>query len=255
MRDAQRASIELLDELVVGADGSSQLGFLRGRCYSSKHPKRRSPKPKLFGAPRRVGDADAYLDVLSSVRERLEGGEWDYLFPRTSVPRGAALDDPRAAWLAGPAPSAEVIRRMRALLRLPPLSLSAAQAAAFSGHSARHSLVCFAKAVAEATPARYSDDELAMIGDWAEGTMVTRYSSEVLERKRLDLLVKILRDIDTVLAHADQRGVTLPVSGGWGDLSALLLPSGAKAAPTPAEPLGLLQHEDSSSGSESEDGD
>ena len=117
LRDAQRASIELLDELVVGADGSSQLGFLRGRCYSSKHPKRRSPKPKLFGAPRRVGDADAYLDVLASVRERLEGGEWDYLFPRTSVPRGAALDDPRVAWLAGPAPSAEVIRRMRALLR------------------------------------------------------------------------------------------------------------------------------------------
>ena len=252
-RDAQRCSLSLLEDVctVRASSGASVhlLGSLQGDLYRSKHPTKRSATPRSFMVPRRVGcDADDYASLLVATREGLDGAAWDYLYPRTSVPRLQGVGS--AMWLPGPAPSAEVIRRMRGLLRLAPLSLSYEQASAFSGHSARHCLVCFATAVAEATPARYSSDQLAMIGNWAEG-MVALYSSEVLPKKHLELLTRILQDVDTVLANAASRGVVLPVSGGWADLAELLVGSTAVASTVPSD--GLLPHEDSSSGSDSDD--
>ena len=277
VRDAQRAELTLVDE--IGAFGAESddggklraaaavqlLGYMRGMCYTSKHPKRRSPKPKLFGAPRRVGaDADDYLEVLERVRARLGIQRADYLFPRTTARRGHPFGSEGTTFVAGPAPSAEVIRRMRSMLQLPPLSLSAAEAASFSGHSARHFMVCFATSVAaEYSPPRYSSDELAMTGDWQEG-MVALYSSETLERRRLALLARILDDVDAVLTHATTNDIVLPAAGGWADMGALLVaavgggdrPKRAKSAAgrrgAHVEPTGALAHEDSSSGSDSD---
>ena len=100
-------------------------------------------------------------------------------------------------------------RRFRALLRLPPLSLTAAQAAEFSGHSARHFGVCFATAVAAAfSPPRYSKDELAMLGDWQEG-MVSLYSTEALVPRKMELLTRLLQDVEAVLGYATEHGVEL----------------------------------------------
>ena len=277
VRDAQRAELTLVDEIgAFGAesDGGGELraaaavqllGYMRGMCYTSKHPKRRSPKPKLFGAPRRVGaDADDYLEVLERVRARLGIQGADYLFPRTTARRGHPFGSEGTTFVAGPAPSAEVIRRMRSMLQLPPLSLSAAEAASFSGHSARHFMVCFATSVAaEFSPPRYSSDELAMTGDWQEG-MVALYSSETLERRRLALLARILDDVDAVLTHAATNDIVLPAAGGWADMGALLVaavgggdrPKRAKSAAgrrgAHVVPTGALAHEDSSSGSDSD---
>lgn len=177
MRDAQRALLSYQEAIATPLGGlPHRVGFVRGICFTSKHPKRRSPKQKLFFGPKRAGmggeGPDGYIDVLIAERERLEGTRWDYIFPRVAVPRGGSLADECAtlSMLAGPAPSAEAIRNMRGLLQLPPLSLSPADAALFSGHSGRHLLVTFAKSVASASkPPRYSDDELALLGDWLDG--------------------------------------------------------------------------------------
>ena len=264
--DAQRSQIDMVDALQsVGVGGGVKvelLGHLLGSCYTSKHPKRRSPKPKAFGAPRRVGcDADDYLDFLVKRREELGLQAADFLFPRTSAKRGQPFGSEGTVVLEGPAPSAEVIRRLRAMLQLPPLGLSAAEAAAFSGHSPRHFMVCFATAVASHfSPPRYSADELAVCGDWQEG-MVARYSAETLAVRRLELLTRLLQDVDAVLQFAHSVGMDLPAAGGWADLAGLLASASdgvLKASKTskakrPAAPSGLLSHEDSSSGSDSDD--
>ena len=178
MRDAQRALLSYHEAIVTYGDSGGKVqdrvGFLRGMCFTSKHPKRRSNKQKLFFGPKRAGmggeGPDGYVEVLIEARERLGGTRWDYIFPRVAVPQYGSLASGSAKLQAGPAPSAEAIRNMRGLLQLPPLSLSPEQAALFSGHSGRHLLVTFAKAVASVSkPPRYSDDELALLGDWADG--------------------------------------------------------------------------------------
>ena len=254
-RDAQRCSLSAVQEIstVSTPEGPVHLlGHLQGDLYRSKHPTKRSATPRRFLVPRRVGcDADEYASLLIEVRSRLGGDGWDYLYPRSSQPRGSSLGEAGTEWLVGPAPSAEAIRRMRGLLQLPPLSLSAGDAAAFSGHSARHCLVCFATSVADATPSRYSVDELAMLGNWAEG-MVKLYSAEAVVSKHLELLARVLRDVDAVLKAAAAGGVVLPVTGGWADLPGLLVGGSAPTSAVVGD--GALAHEDSSSGSDSDDG-
>ena len=254
-RDAQRCSLSAVQEIstVSTPEGPVHLlGHLQGDLYRSKHPTKRSATPRRFLVPRRVGcDADEYASLLIEVRSRLGGDGWDYLYPRSSQPRGSSLGEAGTEWLVGPAPSAEAIRRMRGLLQLPPLSLSAGDAAAFSGHSARHCLVCFTTSVADATPSRYSVDELAMLGNWAEG-MVKLYSAEAVVSKHLELLARVLRDVDAVLKAAAAGGVVLPVTGGWADLPGLLVGGSAPTSAVVGD--GALAHEDSSSGSDSDDG-
>ena len=99
-----------------------------------------------------------------ALQERGEG--FDYLFPRVQRPRGAAVDDGldgRVRFLPGPASSSYVIKLLRLLLTLPPLSLTPQQAAEFSGHSLRHCLPCLARALALPMEDR---DEL---GRWVAG--------------------------------------------------------------------------------------
>ena len=181
MRDAQRALLSYQEAIATYGDKGDEgdkvqdrVGFVRGTCFTSKHPKFRGNREKLFFGPVRAGKGgdgpDGYIAVLVDAREQLGGTRWDYIFPRVAAPRGGSLASNTATLQAGPAPSAEAIRHMRGLLQLPPLSLSLEQAALFSGHSGRHLLVTFVKAVASVSrPPRYSDDELALLGDWAGG--------------------------------------------------------------------------------------
>jgi len=244
MRDAQRAKVAYTEQLE-----GRLLGKLTGLCYTSKHPKRRSAKPRSFSLPKRVGaDGDDYIGVIIEHRAEHGGGEWDYLFPRTRAPRKAGFGAEGTAFLAGPAPSAEVIRRMRSLLGLQPLGLTAAAAAKFSGHSGRHFLLCLAKALAASFPGRYTTDELALIGGWQEG-MVALYSSEVADSAALLLRVRLLDDLDKIIDAAAKGGAELPAAGGWEQLAGLMGGESALVSSQPAD-VGAIGAEASSSDSE-----
>jgi hypothetical protein len=255
MRDAQRAVLEFVEDVRIEGDGKDLCGFLKGVCYSSKHPKRRSPKKKFFFAPLRAGcgdgGPDGYVAHLLGARERLNGASWDYIFPRLSAPRGGDISSVDAAFLPGPASSTDAIRHLRTLLCLPPLSLTREQAASFSGHSGRHFLVTLAKSIAHARSgdkARYNNDELALLGDWLEASMVSRYSSEQYQSAKLELISRLVVDADKLLELASLAGRELPFRGGWGQLAGLL-----PAAPTykvhKAAPTGDIAPEDSDSDS------
>ena len=244
MRDAQRAKISFTEQLE-----GRLLGKLVGLCYTSKHPKRRSAKPLSFSLPRRVGaDGDDYIGVVLEQRAEHGGEEWDYLFPRTRAPRKAGFGAEGTAFLAGPAPSAEVIRRMRSLLSLQPLGLTAAAAAKFSGHSGRHFLLCLAKSLAASFPGRYTTDELSLIGGWQEG-MVALYSSEVADSAALQLRVRLLDDLDAIIDAAAKGGAELPAAGGWERLAGLIGGESALVSSQPAD-AGAIGAEYSSSDSE-----
>ena len=58
--------------------------------------------------------------------------------------------------------------------------------------------------------------------------MVHRYSSEQYKHSKLELLVHLLSDIDTVTERALQQSKPLPVFGGWGELAAMVAPDGLK---------------------------
>ena len=265
IRDAQRATLSFDREVINLGGGMDIAGYLHGLCYSSKHPKRRSQKKKFFFAPVQAGlsgkgEPDGYVDVLLDARKEWDGEEWDYIFPRVSCPRGGSLASPSVKLLGGPAASHDVIRHFRGILRLAPLSLSAADAAHFSGHSGRHFQVTLGKALSSlmgdgGRHMRYSHDELSLLGDWLEGSMVARYSSEQYRDSKLELLVRLLSDVERILEAARQGTVTLPARGGWGELAAILSTPGRKTRARAAPPDGLLEDEPSDSDSEDESED
>ena len=267
MKDAQRATIEYTHSVIELGGGMDIAGFLQGVCFSSKHPKRRSPKKKFFFAPVRAGlsglnDADGYVDLLRAKRHAWEGEGWDYIFPRVSCPREGSIASPSAKRLPGPAASQDAIRHFRAMLTLPPLSLSKEEAAFFSGHSGRHLMVTLGKSLSSvrgrsSAHRRYSHDQLALLGDWLEGTMVSRYSSEQYMHSKLELLVHLLSDVDTISKKARDSGTTLPFRGGWGELAAMIAPSGKLDRARPPPPDGNIDPEpsDSDSSDDSEDED
>ena len=84
---------------------------------------------------------------------------------------------------------------------------------------------------------RYSHDQLALLGDWLEGTMVSRYSSEQYMHSKLELLVPSVgrsctcspTDVDAIVKKARDDGKMLPFRGGWGELAAMIAPSGKLA--------------------------
>ena len=261
MRDAQRASLAFVEDVRFGGKGKDLCGFLKGVCYSSKHPKRRSPKKKFFFAPLRAGAGvegpDGYIQYLLGARGALGGASWDYVFPRVSVPREGDIASEGAAFIEGPASSADAIRHLRALLRLPPLSLTAEEAASFSGHSGRHFLVTLAKAIAHVRTgagSRYTNDELALLGDWLDASMVSRYSSEQYQDAKLGLLSRLIVDADELLDLASRAEKALPFRGGWGELAALL-PAVHKYKVHKAAPTGDIAHEESDSDSSDDSAD
>ena len=119
LRDTQRATVD------VGPALLGQ-GYVSGRCFTSKHPTRRSPLPMHFFVPAETsvgGLLGAWYTPLATRPAHL-----DYLFSRPKYPRGKNITHPEASYTDAPAPTATVIAQMRVLLRQPPLQLSAAEA-------------------------------------------------------------------------------------------------------------------------------
>ena len=99
-----------------------------------------------------------------------------------------------------------------------------------------------------------------MLGDWQEG-MVTLYSTEALVPRKMELLTRLLGDVEAVLGFASERGIELPAVGGWGDMGQHLASALGKGkakrlkslgAVLDIDGIGRLPHEDSSSGSDSD---
>ena len=133
------------------------------------------------------------------------GGQWaqrlsraspaaDFLFPRVQVPRGSNFSDSRASFLPGPASSASVIKVMRYLLTLPPLSLSTEVAQHFSGHSLRHMLPTLARALA------LPIEDREELGRWAarldararDQHMPNLYSAEAVPQRVVAIVRRLL---------------------------------------------------------------
>ena len=87
--------------------------------------------------------------------------------------------------------------------------------------------------------------------------MVSRYSSEQYMHSKLELLVFLLSDMDTISKKARDSGRTLPFRGGWGELAAMIAPSGKLDRARPPPPDGNIDPEqsDSDSSDDSEDED
>lgn len=185
IRDAQRAHIEVHATPVRGA-------ALEGKCYTSKHPKRRAPKPMPFWLP-------PSHELLGDWPSGLQYQGPDYIFPVVQVPRGSrdGIADARAAVADGPARSQYVIKHMRAMLRLDGF-MSAAQAKRFSGHSGRHTLVTIARLL------RYKSEDRHELGRWLaalsdkkerRASMPNAYSSEGEQPRVLEVITRLLGDI------------------------------------------------------------
>ena len=203
LRDAQRASV------------SFRSGYISGACFSSKHPKRRSALVMPFFAPLPEGRlAGALGDWAAPGRSSPSLLGPDFLFPRLRVPRGVCPSDPRVTTLPGPARSADVIRAMRHVLTLPPLSMSPDRARLYSGHSLRHLLPTLARLLGLPKEER---DELARWAPTPEArgqrrAMSNMYAQEAECSRVLDICRRVLaRMLVCTRAHVD----VMPAEGGW----------------------------------------
>ena len=240
VRDAQRASLDFKES----ADGE----IVQGECFTSKHPKRRAPQRMPF-----------YLPCMTSVF-----GEWtlpakqlqvalprrDFLFPAVRKPRSASVLDPRAEMVDTPAKSSEVIEVMRAILRMPPLSLTAKESKRISGHSLRHVLPTLARVFG------LSVEERNELGRWAAAVQATlrrsalpnTYSAEAESCRVLEILRKLLHRMHARVEELPLGYSSLPAFGGWDKM--------AGAAVRAADIAQDLEVEaPSSSDSEGEDGE
>jgi hypothetical protein len=205
LRDCQRASIQLRADYVAGS------------CYTSKHPKRRQPLVMPFFAPmvQHRWLADWWLP-LPQGSPTFGGCGPDFVFPKLSVPRGQDFTHAKVVRLPGPARSSDVIKAMRHMLTLPPLSMSVAEAKRYSGHSMRHLLPTVARILG------FSKEERDELGRWAPSAehsnrrraMSNAYASEAECDRVLDILRRLLQRLHEVVAKmggADK----LPAVGGW----------------------------------------
>ena len=76
-----------------------------------------------------------------------------------------------------------------------------------------------------------------------------RYSSELYEAAKLDLLTRLLNDVDLATESAEKKGLTLPWKGGWGDLAGMFTAPGDPYRVRPGPPTGDLAAEQSDSDS------
>ena len=205
LRDCQRASIQLRARYVAGS------------CYTSKHPKRRQPMVMPFFAPlvdhQSLGD---WWLPLPQGSPTFGGCGPDFIFPKLAVPRGQDLSHSRVVRLPGPARSADVIKAMRHILTLPPLSMSAAEAKRYSGHSMRHLLPTVARILG------FSKEERDELGRWAPSAehsnrrraMSNAYASEAECGRILDILRRLLKRLHEVVTKMGGPS-RLPAAGGW----------------------------------------
>ena len=206
VRDAQRATVSIEDERVSGL------------CYTSKHPKRRTPKKMPFFTPRRLPfEQHSGMWALPLMAR---GDTFDYIFPRVQKPRGASILHPRVSFREGPASSSYVITMLRMLLTLPPLSLSEADAKEFSGHSLRHCMPSLARALGLS---REDRDELGrwiaqldsrVAGEASRTSLSNRYSEEAAPQRVVRILNSMLDAASR--AVAEKGGIShFPAKGGW----------------------------------------
>ena len=124
------------------------------------------------------------------------------------------MSDERVAALDGPARSADVIKAMRHLLTLPPLSMSPERARCYSGHSLRHMLPTLARLFGLPKEDR---DELARWAPTPEArgqrrAMANMYAREAECSRVLGIARRV---INSMLERVRSRYTPLPAEGGW----------------------------------------
>jgi hypothetical protein len=148
------------------------------------------------------------------------------------VPRGLSVSDPRVVTLPGPARSADVIRAMRHVLTLPPLSMPQERARLYSGHSLRHFMPTLARLLGFPKEER---DELARWAPTPEArgqrrAMSNMYAQEAECSRVLDICRRIM---SCMLARVSASHAALPAEGGWDVFSPVATPhieAGAEAS-------------------------
>ena len=205
LRDCQRATIQLRDKYLVGS------------CFTSKHPKRRQPLVMPFFAPLIPHSLlSGWWAALPQGSPVFGGGGPDFIFPRLSVPRGKHLDNNKVVRIPGPAKTADVIKAMRWILTIPPLSMDAATARRYSGHSLRHLLPTVARLL------NFTIEERNEIARWAacadrpsqRNAMPNVYASEAECGTIIGILERLVARLYEVV---EQMGgpASLPATGGW----------------------------------------
>ena len=222
----------------------STFSVVSGSVLRDKHPDRRKRRPRPFwGVLDGLAAPAAPLDALRSM---LEGADAiRSLIRDTDSPDG---DPSRASrWIAAPLPSgARSDASLHALLRMPPISMSAPEAASYHGHAAKRVLL----SVAEASPA-FGPIEANEFGRFS-GSLAQEEALEpvqaMLERHTLRAAAlphiyarhaRVARFIDSLCRlHLVQRDAcaaaavdpaVLPREGGYGSDSVFSRPSIAGA--------------------------
>ena len=257
VRDAQRASLRVIRG---DAQGSPSGVVIAGMCYTSKHPKRRAHMPMPFFAVAWPSHSHWYESAATACCDGAgESTGRDYMFPALKVPRSRSFDDARVGVLDTPARSATVIAVLRWILTLPPLALSKAEAAVFSGHSMRHFLPTLARFMA------IPEEDRLELARWAatcdtrgrRHSMPNRYAAEAeaprilqIQRdlfQRLDLAI----GADGIRAALDASDPVVPMREGWSALQRALVSGSGETDPGRfASPDTDVGAEDSSSGSD-----
>ena len=210
LRDCQRATIQLRADYLVGS------------CFTSKHPKRRQPVVMPFFAPLISQPLlSGWWAALPQGSPVYGGSGPDFIFPRLSVPRAKTLDHPKVVRLPGPAKSADVIKAMRWILTLPPLSLDAVTARRYSGHSLRHLIPTVARILG------FSIEERNELARWAaaadrssqRNAMPNVYASEAECDKILGILNRLVARLHEVVQSMGGHA-QLPATGGWSQFAA-----------------------------------
>lgn len=193
------------------------ISALRLRDCQRERDCRRQPMVMPFFAPLITEPAlSGWWAALPQGSPVFGGGGPDFIFPRLSVPRAKTLVHKKVVRIPGPAKSADVIKAMRWILTLPPLSMDAAEARRYSGHSLRHLLPTVARILG------FSIEERNEIARWAaaadrpsqRNAMPNVYASEAECDKILGILSRLLARMHEVVqlmggpAH-------LPATGGW----------------------------------------
>ena len=143
--------------------------------------------------------------------------ERDYLFPAVRKPRAASVIGPMAELVATPAKSSEVIDALRAILMLPPLSMTKKEAKRISGHSMRHVMPTLARVFG------MSVEDRAELGRWAAAVQASTrrsalpntYSAEAESGRVLEILRGLLARMDARVKELPGGFGSLPAFGGW----------------------------------------
>ena len=219
VRDAQRARVTLRG------------GYVAGNCFTSKHPKRRAAMPMPFYAVRTGLPLDWSASPALAV-----ASDRDFMFRAVKVPRKGTIADPHAVLLSKPASSANVVRALRWVLTLPPLSMTALEARSFSGHSLRHLLPTLARFFGLSIEDRNELARWAAAADTKgrRASMPNLYASEAEAPRILAIQRDIFARLVSLLCSARSTACLvpagalypLPLWGGWDELQSLIAAQG-----------------------------